>query len=602
MNILSSYWGICASASLYQNGKILAAAHEERFTRRKNEDAFPSQAIAYCLKAGNSNASDLSGVAIASLVAPCNDTLLRKFSTWSIDDYIKEQHEQWKPYLVDKTDTTLKSLIDVFPERINTNAFPSQAYWESMLKLDNEPRQKKFEVDRETMFADHLGIEPSRVRRIEHHRCHSYYAYYSAPFRDEPVLVFTLDGWGDGVNATIGIMNEKGDYERLYGTDQCQIGRIYRYVTLLLGMKPNEHEYKVMGLAPYGKEKHAKKAIDLFKSTLYVDGLEFKWKTKPEDSYFWFRDRLEGVRFDNIAYALQLWTEDLICDWIGNAINEFGIGKIVVSGGVAMNIKAMGKVAELPQVESMFVGGSGSDESMAISAGICLAQDLAKEQNETWHPSDVKPFNLYLGPAPTKTEEKALVAGLAGSNLRILNSPTTDQVAHFLRDGKVIARCVGRMEFGQRSLGNRSILADPQNVTVKEKINAMIKNRDFWMPFAPIVLDTYVDKYLSNPKQLQSPFMTIGFNTTNEGYESMRAACHPADKSARPQILDRPTNPDLYALIESFERLTGRGAILNTSFNLHGYPIVNTPNEAYDVFNRSGLDGLLLSEHLILKP
>lgn len=132
---------------------------------------------------------------------------------------------------------------------------------------------------------------------------------------------------GDGLNATIGEFDEAGTYTRHYQTAECNIGRIYRYMTLLLHMKPNEHEFKVMGLAPYGKAKHAQKALEVFKSTLYVDGIEFKWRERPTRSYFWFRERLEGVRFDSIAFALQTWVEDLLTEWAQNAVASFGIGK-----------------------------------------------------------------------------------------------------------------------------------------------------------------------------------------------------------------------------------------------------------------------------------
>ncbi len=157
------------------------------------------------------------------------------------------------------------------------------------------------------------------------------------------------------------------------------------------------------------------------------------------------------------------------------------------------------------------------------------------------------------------------------------------------------------MEFGQRSLGNRSILADPSHLEVKDRINAAIKNRDFWMPFAPIILDTHKNQYLKNPKNMDSPYMTIGFNTTAEGFSKMIAACHPSDKSARPQILKEKSNPKLYNIMKHFELITQRGALLNTSFNLHGYPIVNTAVEAIFVLQNSDLDCLILNNLLIKK-
>jgi carbamoyltransferase len=597
MNILSLYLNLPSSAALYADGKVVAATHEERFTRLKNDEVFPESAIGYCLDQGGIAPAELDAVAIASFIAPFDDLVVRR-SQWTTEDYLKEQLLRWRPYFVDKN-ATLPSLTELFGEHLTLDMYPA-SYWKENLNAPD--RNQKYAQDREQMVADFLKIPAEKVRRIEHHRCHAAYSYYASPWRGEKVLALTIDGLGDNLNATIGVFDEAGKYTRAFETNEANIGRIYRYMTLLLGMKPNEHEFKVMGLAPYGKAKHAQKALDVFKSTLYVDGIEFKWREKPTDSYFWFRERLEGVRFDNIAFALQAWVEDLLTEWVQNAVAKFGIGKVVIAGGVAMNIKAMGKIAGLPGVENLFIGGSASDESMAVSAGICLAEDLAREAGKPWDSRNVASLpHLYLGPSATQGQEAEVIAALDPSKYQASRSPTPTQIAELLRDGKILARCAGRMEFGQRSLGNRSILADPSDLRVKEKINAAVKSRDFWMPFAPVMMDKYVHRYLLNPKNLESPHMTIGFDTTAEGYEAMIAACHPADRTARAQILHRDANPELYAILEAFEALTGRGALLNTSFNLHGHPIVNTPAEAVFVLENSGLDGLILNDHLILK-
>jgi len=578
------------------DGEVVASTSEERFTREKNDDRWPHHAIAACLKISKLGLKDIDYIAIASYKSSISATILTKYK-WGVQEYLDEQYEIWRPFLVDNKDK--KSYFDVFSDWIDVGRFPKNI--EKKYFYDGSDEQ--YSNDRSAIVSQITGIAEDKVGVIEHHRSHAAYSYYASHFRGEKILSFTVDGWGDGKNATIGVFDEKGNYQEHYSTDQCAIGRIYRYMTLLLGMKPNEHEFKVMGLAPYGKKKYAQQALDLFKSTLYVDGTEFKWNTKPTDSYFWFKERLEGVRFDNIAYALQTWVEDLLIEWVSNAIAEYDIHKIVVSGGVAMNIKAMGKIAALDCVDDIFIGGSASDESLAIGSAICLAEDLTKEGGKEWDSSTVSSLpHLYLGPDATTEDEQTVVSqARADADLTVIRAPSNEKIADLLADGNVIARCAGRMEFGQRALGNRSILADPSDLRVKDKINAMIKSRDFWMPFAPIVLDDFVDRYLVNPKKLSSPHMTIGFDTTPEGFDAMIAACHPADKTARAQILKRESNPDVYDLIKAFEQKTGRGAILNTSFNLHGYPIVNTPQEAYDVFNRSGLDGLLLKSHLILK-
>ena len=592
MKILGLYLNMPSTVAIYIDGKIVAATHEERFTRNKNDEIFPKSSIKYCLSEAGINAEDLDAVAIASHAGAIDDLLVRR-SKWSSSDYLKEQKLIWKPYLVEN-DNNLKSLLEVFPEKIDNDMYP-QHYLKEI--QNNSNRVKQYNKDREKLVADYLGIDVNKVYRIEHHKCHSHYSYYSSSFRSEKVLSFTIDGIGDGLNATLGIYDENGKYERVFETDQANIGRIYRYMTLLLGMKPNEHEFKVMGLAPYGKAKYGQEALNIFESTLYVDGLEFKWKEKPTDSYYWFKDRLEGIRFDNIAWGLQTWVENLLTTWVKNAIKKYGINKIVFSGGVAMNIKAMGKIAELDEVEDIFVGGSASDESMAISSAICLAEDLTKNWNHEIYPID----NLFLGPKATLEEEKKTIDDLDKSKYIITDTFTSKDVAQHLANGKVLARCADRMEFGQRSLGNRSLLADPKDLRVKETINSMIKNRDFWMPFAPIVMDKYTNRYLVNPKGLISKYMTIGFDTTQEGYEAMTAACHPADKSARPEMLSSELNPIMYEIMEEFEKLTGRGAVLNTSFNLHGYPIVNTPKEAVYVLENSGLDGIVLNNYLLLK-
>lgn len=597
MYILSIYLNMPSSVSLFDGTKVIAATHEERFTRKKNDEVLPARSIDYCLKEAGIDASQIDGVALASNISSFDELIVRK-SQWTVGDYLREQHERWRPYLTENS-SSLKSLLDIFPEKIDLDMYPAE-YWRG--NYQNPDRGKNFCKDRAQILANYLNIDASKVYPVEHHRCHAAYSYYASPFRGEKILALTVDGWGDGLNATVGTFDEEGKYERHYATDQCSIARFYRYMTLVLGMKPNEHEYKLMGLAPYGREKHAAKALNVFRNTLYVDGIEFKWKEKPTDSYFWFRDRLEGVRFDNIAWALQTWVEELLLEWVKNCIAEYKVNKLVISGGVAMNIKAMGKIAMLTEVEDMFIGGSASDESMAVSAGICMAEDLTRAKSESWDSADVDSLaHLYLGPQASLEDEEAVLAGLNLSCYVVEYDTTPQRIAGLLKEEKILARCAGRMEFGQRSLGNRSILADPSDLRIKEKINAVIKSRDFWMPFAPVLMDKYVDRYIVNPKGIESPHMTVGFDTTQEGYKAMIAACHPADHTARPQILHRETNPVLYEILESFESLTGRGALLNTSFNLHGHPIVNTPEEAFDVLERSELDGLILNYVLILK-
>jgi len=586
MSFIGINWDHPSGASLLEGNKIKAGVCEERFSRKKNDMAFPANSIRYCMQCLD-NPKKIEAVGVASYEVSIFG-MLYHYATMEIANHIREQHEVWYPRIYEgkEVDDAL-----VFNDIWDTSQYP-ETYWSTY----NASKRETYAADSLKIIADFIGIEQSKVKRIEHHLCHAYYGYFASPYRNESAVVVTIDGFGDGLNATISVA-ENGRLKRIYATDKCVLGRIYRHITLLLGMKPLEHEFKVMGLAPYAKKKHSQKAFEVFSQILALDGIEFRWKRKPKDSYFHFQRELEGLRFDNIAAGLQWWLEDILCQWITNIIRETKIDTIVISGGVSMNIKAMGEVAKLPEVKRFFVPGSGSDDSNCIGAAI----GAKIERNEGKIEKSVIIPSLYLGPDVSDGLCDVIRSAETKQEYIVYKNPINKQICEFLIKGLVIGRCVGRMEFGQRALGNRSLFADPINPDIIAKINSMIKNRDFWMPFAPVILDKYVDRYIKNSKHIKSPHMTVGFETTEEGYFCMKAACHPADKTARPQILCRDDNPDVYALIECFADMTGRGALLNTSFNLHGYPIVTTAAEAYEIFESTELEGLLLPNVLIMK-
>ena len=585
MNILSIYWSICSGAAVYSNGKIVAALHEERFTRRKNDDAFPENAIREVLKLANLNANDLDLAGVASHSQDHFHQLTRP-GLWSIQDYLKEQKVYWKPTLIEGREVEYQQ---VMAEKIDSDQYPSE-YWK-----DSSKGNETYGHDRRKILANFLGIPIEKVHTAEHHQAHAYYSFFGSDFLGTKTLALTVDANGDGKNATIGIFDEEGNYERKWSTDQCPLARYYRYATLILGMKPNEHEYKLMGLAPYGKEKYGHAALSHYRKTMEVVGLDFRWKEKPKDSYYWFQEKFVGERFDNIAWAIQTFVEESIEEWTLNAVREFGIGRVVFSGGVALNVKAMGRIARRPEVEDLFIMGSAADESLCI--GTCLS--LARENKQPLTNKSIE--NLYLGTKPDTHEVDAAIDEMSDPSFVVEANPTSSRIAHLLSKGLILARCVGPMEFGQRALGNRSILADPVKDRTKERINQAIKNRDFWMPFAPVILDTFEERYLKKPTPTPSPHMTLAFETTDEGYEAMPAACHPSDRTARAQILREKDNPQLYRLLEAFAEVTGRGALLNTSFNLHGFPIVRTAKEAIRVLERSSLDGVLFERKLLLR-
>ena len=374
------------------------------------------------------------------------------------------------------------------------------------------------------------------------------------------------------------------------------LGRLYRYTTLNLGMKPLEDEYKVMGLAPYATEYHWRKPYEIFKELLEVDGINIRLKNKPDDFYYYYKDKLESCRFDAIAGGLQKFLEETIVEWVSNAIDETGIKTVVFSGGVSMNVKAMMEVSKISSLKKLYVPGSGADESLGIGAA------YHETRKELGHGSTSPLTNMYLGTQYTQEDIDTFVKDKKLSDkYAVVEKASPATVASLISDGNVVAVFLGKMEFGARALGARSILADPRGIDTVKRINYKIKNRDFWMPFAPVVLRERVSDYFLNEKDLNSPFMTIGFETTDLGKRDLKAALHQADETGRPQMIERQNNPMYYDIVKSFEGITGVGALLNTSFNLHGLPIVRTPEDALFVLENSGLDALLLEGTLIRK-
>lgn len=585
-NYLGVTWGHPSGAALVSDGVVLAATSEERFSRKKNDMSFPRFSTDYAVQMAGGK-QNIRAIGIATL-RPSYEWTFLQYTQFDIRDMIREQHQYWYPLFYEGKDVQLS---EVLGDKFVANQYP-QPYW----KTFDPKKANTFSEDSRRMVAEFVGVDDKLVSRIEHHRCHALYGYYGSPFRDESVLVVTIDGQGDGLNATAAIARNGEEPVRFFETDNCAIGRIYSYVTLLLGMKRLEHEYKVMGLAPYASLDRSREVAELLHGILAVDGLDFVWKSKPRDSYFHFRELFEGYRFDHIAGGMQLWVETLLTSWVRNLVKHTNCDVVVLSGGVSMNVKAMGLIGELPEVRKLFVPGSGADESLCIGAAMA-----AKLDSKGGDLRGIVVPSLYLG--PKSKDDFQIRSSADNQHEELLVLPTTKPtiVAKLLASGLIIGRCVDRMEFGQRSLGNRALLADPCVPGLVERINRMIKQRDFWMPFAPVVLDTAASNYLENPKDIQSPHMSVAFATTPEGYRAMPAACHPADKTARAQILRRNDNPELYDILLAFEGLTGRGALLNTSFNLHGSPIVNTVAEAYSVFVATELECLLIPGGVLIK-
>lgn len=583
-----------ASAALMIDGEIIAAAQEERFTGLKGDYGFPHRSIQVCLQSAGIQAAQIDEVLLASHSWNPVLTKIKRNANFSVTDWVKEQREFWKPTLLEGKKVRYYDLFKDRDDFVYDDTYPMDHMLNGYMDAGEMAEMARLRVQTVSTL---LGISQEKIRTVAHEDCHTFYAYFASPFRGR-VLALTAEGIGDYSNGTVSIFSEVGRQE-LAATKDNHIGHIYQYITLLLGMKPAQHEYKIMGLAPYANAKELEKSYQVFAPVLKVDGLRIVFDQKPRDLYFHFREQLEGHRFDGIAGALQKFTETLLCTWVKNCIAETGLQRVCLSGGVAQNIKAAKCLMELPEIENIFVCPAAGDTSLPL--GACYYGMWQYLQANHLSLETIKPLdNIYLGPEFSEDEiAESLAQNRIVSKYRVSKGVYPEIIARKLADGKIMARCCGRMEFGLRALGNRSILADPRRPETVRRINAAIKFRDFWMPFTPTILAEREPDYVVNPKGVSSPYMTMAFDSTARARQELIAALHPADLTVRPQILEAGQNPEYFAIIKEFEGLTGVGGVLNTSFNLHGDPIVLGPQRALFTFENSELDGLILGDWLI---
>jgi len=571
MKVLGIHDGHCAAAALIEDGRVVAAIQEERLNRVKNWSGFPELAVKKIFEMAGCGPQDIDAIALNGNHMP----------------YPRDREELMAIY---EATGALKTTVRRFLKKT------------ALRTVYNERRR----ADRLKQLA-RAGLDRSKAVFIEHHLAHAACAYYGMPNRPEKVLVLTNDGAGDDLCGTVNI-GEGGEIKRIAEIPEADsLGNLYAMVTFIMGMVPLEHEYKLMGLAPYASEKITAQVYDFFKDLLVFPRSDSIVWTRgrgcPETfySYDFLTRGLALKRFDGICGGLQMFSEKLLTTWVRNCIRHTGLAHVALSGGVFMNVKANKAISELPELESLFVFPSCGDETNAIGAAYIAYRDkcLGQGRQPKWEP--VGP--IYYGPEYSDDRIEAALADAKAKGAKIEFERKTDierTVAELLAGGVVVGRFKGRMEFGARALGNRSILADPTVPGVVKVINDMIKNRDFWMPFAPSILAERADDYVINPKGISAPYMIMSFDTT-ERVQELQAAVHPYDNTARPQFVIEDWNPDYHRLLKEFERMTGRGGILNTSFNLHGYPIVCSPEDAVDVFVRSGMTHLAIGSYLVTK-
>lgn len=567
MLICGIHDGHNASAALVRDGRLVAALQEERPRRVKNWHGFPSMAIRALLASAGASPGD-------------------------VDTYVFSGDEYYDPPGRGPGDR--EAQVHAYKANVGLGA-------EARRRLRETPARAVVQAVRKRRRIAPLlerGVKLSAITTVRHHLCHASTAYFG-PGAERDVLVMTLDGAGDGMCATVSAPDDNGRLALLDSVkEEHSVGILWALVTSLLGMVPNEHEYKMMGMAPYATGRRARGVAEKFASAFVLRGGTWTRSAgapPPNYAYAYWRDRLEFDRFDDVCGGLQMFTEEIICAWVRHWVEKTGRRKLRLSGGVFMNVKLNKAIGEIPGVEDLWVFPSCGDETNAVGAAWAHLDKLgARESIEP-----LGPFYLGIAPDDADYETAAAAARKKGYDVR-RPADLEDEVAELLRSGEVVARFAGREEFGARALGNRSILADPSRRDTVTLINRAIKCRDFWMPFAPSVMKEAADRYVHNPKGFRAPYMILAFDSRHT--DEVVAACHPEDKTIRPQIVEHAWNPGYHRLIERFSEKTGRGILLNTSFNLHGEPIVSRPIEGVDILERSGLGVLALGPFLIRRP
>ena len=558
MIVLSIHDGHDSGACLLRDGKVLGCCSEERRVNIKNYAGMPQRSIEALFKQAGIDPKDVDLVALSGKVRTTVPTREPK---------------------------RIYSVLRVMYSLARTELATSVGRW----ALSRMRRRKAI-----LESLAQMGMADVPTQAYDHHQTHAACAYYHRPFTDDAV-VLTLDGAGDGLCSTVSVGS--GLKMRVIASTpkyhSPALG-MYTAVTTYLGLRPFEHEYKVMGMAPYGQAQYCDSII---RKMFAVEGLRFRNRTGRIGHRLqrYYAKQLYCQRFDNVSAACQQVFEEMMLQWVTNAIQATGLKKVVCCGGAFLNVKANKLIREMDGVDALYVYPASDDGGTPVGAAILGYLDLCEQKNQ--QPTLDLPKTMYLG-LEFSEQEMEQAAKASGFPYERMNDPAVETAA-LLADGMIVARFNGREELGPRALGNRSILADPRDLRVIRKLNFAIKMRDFWMPFAASVLEEDGSKYIKGLTDW--PFYMIeAFDTTAQAPQDMLAGLHPFDLTVRPQIVNE-LNPSYQALLRAFRAKTGVGALLNTSFNLHGFPIVGTPAVALDTLANSELDAVALGPFLVRK-
>ena len=574
-----------SAACLLHDGEIVAAAQEERFTRLKGDSSFPTHAVSYCLRAANIKPSDLAFVGFYD-----------------------------KPLL--KFERILETYLGISPKGFRSFLRAAPLWVKDKLYTDRNLRES----------LDYHG----KILYSEHHESHAASAFFPSPFKEAAIL--TMDGVGEWATASIGIGSDS-DIEvirELHWPDS--LGLLYSAFTYHIGFKVNSGEYKVMGLAPYGEPKYVeaiyRELIDLKedgslrlnqKYFNYLAGLTMT--SRAFDELFGGPPRAPETRITqremDLARSIQLVCEDVMLRMARTAYEETKRENLCLAGGVALNCVGNGRLLREGPFKRIWIQPAAGDAGGALGVAQLIWHRYCNQPRTTTAGEDAMK-GAYLGPEFSDRDIELYLKSEGASYRRLERPELLRQVAKLLAAEKVVGWFNGRMEFGPRALGSRSILGDPRSPGMQAQMNLKIKFREGFRPFAPSVLLERVGDYFE--LDTESPYMLIvapvrkerqlphtpagkelwGIDRLNVPRSDIPAVTH-IDCTARIHTVCRKTNPDYYDLIKEFEKITGYGLLVNTSFNVRGEPIVCTPADAYQCFMRTQIDHLVLGSFLLDK-
>jgi carbamoyltransferase len=579
-----------AAAALLRNGKLVAAAEEERFSRKKHDYGFPGNAIDFCLRSAGIKSTDL--------------------------DYLVFFE---KPFL--KFERLLLTSMQTFPRSL-------RVFREAMLTWLGD------KIWIRHLIQNRLGIPAEKILFSEHHLSHAASAFLCSPF-DEAAIV-TIDGVGEWTTASIGV--GKGTEVRLLKEIRFphSLGLLYSAFTAFLGFEVNEGEYKVMGMAPFGRPIHVDQVEKLVR--LHSDGSfelnmdyfsfhhssdqtynqkfvnlfgtprrsesHFFTESSGYPSYFGEKPSnytalcRENQHYADIAASIQVVIEEAVLNLARQAQVETGYKNLCMAGGVALNSVANGRVLREAPFEELYIQPAAGDAGGALGAALFGYHTMLGQ------PRSFVMEHAYWGEEHSAAATEGFLENSGIAYEKCANQEELiERCVGSLAQGKVLGWLQGRFEWGPRALGNRSILADPRRADMKEIVNVKIKFREPFRPFAPSVLAERAGDYFeigARSGKYPSRFMLNVAPVRNDMRSLVPATTH-VDGTGRLQTVAREANPLYYSLIESFGQLTGVPVLLNTSFNLRGEPIVNSPAQAYSTFARSGIDVLVLGDYIVHK-